>query len=279
MKQSRLVFFILMIIVFQGCHTVNPGYKAVKVYLLGTDKGVNEEALGVGRYGLGINTEYYDFPVFLQNYVWTKGEDEGSENNEEITFQTKNGLSVDLDVGISFTIVEDEVAKVFQTYRKGIEEITDGELRNNVRDLFHQYGSYYDLDSLMSGGKTSLFDSVEVALYREVIVHGIEIEDLYMINMRPPNSVLEALNAKIQSEQKRLKAETDNITMVQNAEAKKKAMILEAEGEAESIRIKSQALSKNKNIIELRWIEKWNGAMPQVSSSRSDGLILNLNKK
>ena len=86
----------------------------VKVYLLGGDKGIDQEILGVGRYWIGWNEELYLFPTFQQNYVWTKDKTEGSPTDESITFQTKEGLSINTDVGISLSVERDILALLFQ---------------------------------------------------------------------------------------------------------------------------------------------------------------------
>lgn len=116
-----------------ACVTVPAGNVGIKVNLLGSDKGVDDEQKSVGRYMRGMNESWFIFPTFTQNYVWTKNPTEGSENDESITFQTKKGMSASADVGISYHIKAYSVFKVFQKYRKGVDEITDIFLRNMVR--------------------------------------------------------------------------------------------------------------------------------------------------
>jgi hypothetical protein len=57
----------------------------VKVNTLGSDRG-DMEVFGVGRYAVGLNTEWYKFPTFKNNYVWTADETEGSEKDESFNF-------------------------------------------------------------------------------------------------------------------------------------------------------------------------------------------------
>lgn len=45
--------------------------------------------------------------------------------------------------------------------------------------------------------------------------------------------------------------------------------ILEAQGQAESMRIKSQALSQNKNLVEYEAVQKWNGKLPVTMMGNS----------
>ncbi|TON81215.1 transposase, partial [Vibrio parahaemolyticus] len=57
-----------------GCSKITAGHVGIKVNLLGGDKGVQAEEVGVGRYWVGVNEELYSFPTFSQNYVWTASE-------------------------------------------------------------------------------------------------------------------------------------------------------------------------------------------------------------
>ncbi|MDR1581750.1 MAG: hypothetical protein LBS55_00560 [Prevotellaceae bacterium] len=58
----------------------------------------------------------------------------------------------------------------------------------------------------------------------------------------------------------------------------KNIQILQAEGEAQALRIKGQSIASNPKIIELEWIQKWNGQLPTTTLGNGQGLILNLNK-
>ena len=71
MKKFLLVTSIIASLA--ACSKVPAGHVGVKVYLLGSSKGVDTEELGVGRYWIGINEELYLFPTYMQNYTWVKG--------------------------------------------------------------------------------------------------------------------------------------------------------------------------------------------------------------
>jgi hypothetical protein len=57
MKKLLLAAMLMASVV--GCSKVPAGNVGVKVYLLGTNKGVDHEVLGVGRYWIGFNEELY----------------------------------------------------------------------------------------------------------------------------------------------------------------------------------------------------------------------------
>src|SRR5688572_28770551 len=137
MKYKKYVIYLVLVvsafIIISGCNKVPAGYRGVKVNLYGSDKGVAEQSLGVGRYFIGWNSELYLFPTFLQNYSW--------KEEQAITMQTSEGLSISTDAGITYSIRPDNVVKVFQKYRLGIEEITNTFLHNMVRDAMNEVAS------------------------------------------------------------------------------------------------------------------------------------------
>lgn len=267
------IFLTTSIFGTQACSKVPAGHKGIKVYLLGTSKGVDQEELGVGRYFIGWNQELYLFPTFTQNYVWTKDPQEGSRNDESITFQSKEGMNVGADIGISYHIDPDKVSNVFQKYRRGVTEITDVFLRNMVRDGFTKVASEMEIDRIYGSGKTQLMDNVQQYVTTEVASIGIVIEKIYLINqLRLPNSVTTAINMKIEATQKAIKAENE----VREAEAEAQKEIAKAEGFAKSTLIKAQAQAKSNKIlaasltptlVQYKSVETWNGVLPVYSGN------------
>ncbi len=248
---------------------------------MGGKKGVDHESLGTGRYWIGINEELYLFPTFTQNYVWTAGEDEGSEEDESITFQTIEGMTVGADVGISYSIVPDKVPLIFQKYRRGVTEITDTFLRNMVRDAFVQASSTQSVEYVYGKGKSELIRSVEFNVQEQVKDIGIKIERVYLIGeLRLPEQVVQALNSKIKATQESQQRENE----VKTAEAEAKKKIAEAEGQAQSILkvAKAQAeaniiLAKSitSELVKYKSVEKWDGVMPKIVS---DGVMPMINQ-
>ena len=262
-----------------GIRKVPAGYVGIKVYLLGSDKGVDVEELPVGRYFLGINEELYLFPMFTQNYVWTKAPTEGSKNDESITFQTKEGMNVSADVGISYHIKPDMASVLFQRYRKGIDEITDVFLRNKVRDAFVRASQNMSVEAIYGEQKSDLLDEVMSIVRTDVDTIGISIEQIYLVGkLRFPVQVVDALNAKIEATQRAQQRENE----VREARAEAEKRIAKAEGEAQSILRVAKAnaeaniiLAKSltPELIEYKKIEAWDGVLPTVTSANSMPLI------
>lgn len=251
---------------------VPAGHVGVHVYLLGGDKGVDSVARPVGRHFIGWQQELYLYPTFTQNYVWTKGNDLGSEGDESLSFQDKQGLEINADVGIAYNVDPNKATVLFQKYRKGVDEITDSVLRNYVRDALNTETSTMTVEEIYGMGKAGLMDRATKRVKDQVEPFGIRIEKIYWINsMRLPAGVQKALNAKIEATQKAQQRENEVQQAIAEANKAREAargvadaQLLKAKAEAEAIEIKGRALRENANLVELTVAERWNGKYPDT---------------
>lgn len=264
---------ILATLFLASCSKVPAGYVGVKVYLLGGSKGVDSEVLGVGRYWIGVNENLFLYPTFQQNYIWTQSEDEGSLDDESFTFQTSEGMQVGADIGVSYHLDPDKIPQIFQKYRKGIEEITNVYLRNHVRNALNKVSSGMGIQDLYGARKSELIDLVSAEVKNKVSDIGIIIDQIYLIgSFRLPDTVVEALNRKLEATQKA--QQRQNEIAQARAEAKKK--IEEARGDAQSILTVAKAQAQANEIlsrsitpelVQYKQTEKWNGVLPKFTGS------------
>jgi regulator of protease activity HflC (stomatin/prohibitin superfamily) len=245
MKKQLIVFVMSLGVLLSSCiSTVPAGYRGIKVYLLGNKKGVEQKQLGVGAYFLGFNQRIYNFPVFQQNYVWRdEGDTHGPDNS--INFQSREGLDVKGDFGISYSLVADSVPAIFQKYRRGIDEITNIFLRNMVRDALNTIASRMPIESIYGIHKRDLLLKVDSMVSRQTNKHGIIIDRIYTIGeLHLPASIETAINSKLEANQRSQQSQNEVKTV--EAEANKK--IAKAKGDAESRIIEAKALSESQVI-------------------------------
>lgn len=272
MKKSFFkIATVAMIVSISACSKVPAGHKGVIVNLYGSDKGVSEETVGVGRYYLGWNKELYLFPTFLQNYTWVE--------SESITMQTSEGLSIKADVGITYEIKPENVSKVFQKYRSGIDEITHTYLHNMVRDAMNSVSSTMSVEDIYGLKKENFIKIVNETVKVEALSAGISVDKIYLIGsfMLPP-TVIDSINTKIQATQNAIKVENEIATS--RAEAQKrivesesfaKKTLIEAEAKAKANEMISKSLSKE--LIQYNFVQKWDGQLPKVSGSQTIPLL------
>jgi regulator of protease activity HflC (stomatin/prohibitin superfamily) len=253
--------------------TVPAGNVGIKVHLLGASKGVQEnEVLGVGKQWIGWQQELYLYPTFTQNYVWAKSPKEGSDDDESITFQDNQGMSINADVGISYHVEADKAALLFQKYRLGIKEITDGALRSYVRNALNDEAGSMSVEDIYGGGKEKMMDAVQKRVTDAVAPFGIVVEKIYLVNgLRLPENVVKSINAKIQATQNAQQRENEvaqanaqaNIDRAK-AQGEADAKLKLAEADAKAIQIKGDALRQNQELVSLTLAERWDGHYPST---------------
>lgn len=261
--------------VIASVSTVPAGYVGVRVQLY-ADKGVDNEVVGTGRYFVGLNEQLYKFPTFNQLVSY----------EEPFTFQTSDAMDVRARVGVEYNIAPEKAATIFQTYRKGIDAITQINLRQYVSDALIKHAASMDINALTQGGKTALLDGVLKEIRSKLDHVGIRIVKLsWVTDLEYPQQVRASINAKIEATQRALLRE--NEVAQSKAEAQKRieeargiaeSTRLRAEAEADAIAIKARALRDNPDVIQLNAIEKWDGKLPQMMTADAPLPFISMNK-
>lgn len=265
MKKAIMASIIaLSAIGLVGCDRAEPGNVGIKVNKLGDDKGVGE-VVGVGRYWTGWNTEVYIFPTFKQMKTY----------EDAFNFQMSDGTTIGYHIGVAYKVDPTKVTTVFQTYRKGVDDITDTDLRQKIADALNRLASRMSTDKFIDGGKAELLENALKEIQSDMGPVGIQVISLSYVG-RPeyPPTVIESINAKVTANQKTLQREQEvkqreaEANMLRaEADGQADAKLKLAEAEAKSIQIRGQALRENPEVLQLEAINKWNGTLPQYMTS------------
>lgn len=218
------------------------------------------------------------------------------ENAEGSTSDTQ---PVKVSMTIRYSISTNKVSEVFEKYSH------DGDLSSYVQtaaqEVFKAVTAKYSAPDLIS--KRAIVSSDIVREMRSKLSsYGAQIISIDMRGFSFSHSYMAAINEKVTQEQLRLGAENKLKTVeseqkqkVAIAEAEANALKAEANGkayanltiakaQAEALKIQSQALTQNKDVLELRRIEvdkikaeRWNGVLP--SSIYGSAPIPFLNQK
>ena len=265
----------VMTVSLTACGKVPAGNRGVIVNLYGSDKGVETDSVGVGRYWLGFNSELYLFPTFLQNYSW--------KDDESITMQTSEGLSIKTDAGITYSIRPDNVVRVFTKYRLGIDEITKTFLHNMVRDAMNEVASSMTVEQIYGAQKEMFISKVNEIVKKEAQENGIDVDKIYLVgSFDLPPTVINSINSKIQASQNAMKVENE----VATARAEAQKTIVDAQARAQQITINAESQAKANKIlaesltpefVNYQAILKWNGQLPTMTGSTIP--LINLGNK
>lgn len=268
-KGLALMFLATLIISCVGCGvtTINPGYVGIVVNKTGTNRGVNQHyELTTGRvYYNPFTEDIVEYPTFVQNAIWTQNPNEGRKGvDESITFTTKDSMIVNADFNAAYTLQQEMVPAFYVKFRSDdLSNFTDGYLHNQARECINDVAGAYDVEEIMGDNAKFLHDSL-VCLQQAVGPIGVHIEQFGLVGApRPPETVLSAINAKVQATQIALQKQNEIV----QAEADAKKRVAQATGEAEA----NQKLANSLTPTLLEWqrlenqkqaISKWSGVPP-----------------
>ena len=265
----------------------------IKVDLAGSQRGVEDLPIRTGWVFYNpAGSKVVEYPTFVQTAKWTHDLNEGRPINEELSFNTLQGLTVYGDISLSYHLDPAKVPAFYVKFRSDdIDQFTHGFLRNVARDSMNRVAANYTVEEIMGEKKPEMEQRSREELQSEVKDIGVVIEQFGFIGSpRPPESVVAAINAAQQAkyiaQQKQnelLQSQADAAKQVAAAEGQAKSQIAIAQGEAESNRLRAASISPQiiewqKLAVTDRWIARWNGSMPQVEAGgQMPGMLLNVN--
>lgn len=272
--RSRLVLLALAL-ALAACGQVRPGHVGIKVNQYGSGAGVSSEPLGVGTYFTPFGTQIIEYPVYTQTYTYSQNPNEGAAQNEEFTFQDKNGLNIESDIAVSYSVNPSLAPKLYSKFRTDAQGLVAGQIRNAIRDSLNNRASQLGVEEIYGPKKQALLAAVQSDVAGYFRPYGLNIEKLfYAGTVRMPQQVRDQINQRIANEQAALAAQANVATATANAQAKIEA----AKGDAEANLLIAQSIRANPEIVQLRAIEKWNGVLPVYTAGGGAVPFISLGK-
>jgi regulator of protease activity HflC (stomatin/prohibitin superfamily) len=224
-----------------SCTVVPAGYKGVKVYVRGNKNGSETTVLNTGRYYFGPYQQLYLFPMYQQDYTWGNNESRGNmdRQHDPFTFQSKEGIEVTVDLGISFHIIPDSVKDVFMKWRKDIDYIANVYFDDLMHDALIHVASRMTIEQIYGTQKNKLVSDVDSIVEKQVRPYGIVVDRIFFTgDIKLPPIIVQAINQKMQATQ--IAQQRENELREVEAEAKKKIATANGESESKLIREKMQ---------------------------------------
>ncbi|QIG65853.1 HflK-like protein [Ochrobactrum phage vB_OspM_OC] len=281
MRKIVTVFSMIFMMGFvTACGWVNPGEVGIMVNKYGddTERGVPKEVLPVGWYLTFPTKTLYTFPTFTV-----------TKQYDEFDIQADQGVSAKARIGVTFSVEQDKVPLLFQKYRKGVDEISEIQLRQLLYSAMNTSASRMSIEDIIGPKKADLLKATEERLRSQVGPYGINIESVNILSeIVPPDVVKDSINEKIIAQQKSITRNNEIETTKAEAEKNRieakglaDAAVEKAEAEAKAITIRGEAIRKNPELITLEAIQRWNGQMPATLGyvGNADQLVNMLKKQ
>jgi regulator of protease activity HflC (stomatin/prohibitin superfamily) len=263
------------------------------VNLAGSQRGASEIPVRTGWiFYSPLTTQIIEFPTYVQTVKWTRDMNEGRPSNEEMGFNSKEGMEISTDVSLSYAIEPNRVPDFYVKYRvNNLELFTHGILRDIVRNSLNEVASTYTVEDIYGEKKAQFLAQVEQQIQAKVSNVGVGVQQFGFIGApRVPGVIAQAITSKAQAIQESERATNELATTraeaakkIAEADGEAKSQVTRAQGEADANKIRQSSLTPQ--LLELRKIEnqralidRWNGQLPTVESGQGGNLLLQLPK-
>lgn len=230
-------------------------------------------------------TTYKEWPHFKTPFVGKviTINTRGKKVDEYAQASTNDLQKVWASISIVYAIRWDD--GVMTVYRKIWDDnpIADNVAKPNIREAVRSVFANYKADELITK-RTEVSDAIASHLKEKLNEFGVDVTDVNISTIDFSEDFNSAIETKVKTEQEALakkneleKTKYESEQAVIQAQARADSMKIEASAQAEAIRIQSEAIRQNgwENYVKLKWIEKWNWAVPVTSLGTQD-VIMNL---
>jgi regulator of protease activity HflC (stomatin/prohibitin superfamily) len=242
---------LIIIIIIDGLVSVPAGHVAV-IYDRG--RGVLSEEMPEG---LHLKIPFWQVATIMDTrlrvYTMSIEPSEGDlYGDDSIEALTRDGQKVNVDVTVQYHILADNAPKIFQT--KGDDrEYPMKIVRPGVRSVIRDVVTGYDSTKLFTlETRTEVTNEMESRLKELYEKDLVTLDKLLLRNIRFSDQYLGSIEEKQIAQQKIQKAEYQR----QEAEKLKEKKIIEAQAEAEAVRLKGEMLQRYPNVIQFEFVQK-----------------------
>jgi regulator of protease activity HflC (stomatin/prohibitin superfamily) len=261
---------------------------AQDVGVLVSPKGVSENELHTGWHIVMPWNDVFRMDKTVWVYTCANATDEGAKPNADaIWAPTKDGIKMGFDVSVSWRINPDMASWIYSNVSENDGGNTgrylwleENVLRAKLKSAMALTVSNYTPIEAYSTERQKIQDEVGTKIRDELKKFNLFLEQVDIREVYYNKEYEKAINDKKLAEQEalRLFEVTKQREELKKQEAiNKDIAVLKAEGESKALQIKGQSISNNPKIIQLEWVNKWDGKLPVTMMGETQGIIMNMN--
>lgn len=280
----------LIALMILSWRNIRPGYVGIVF-----DKATHQVTTGALEPGWAFINPFtqaiQEYPVTIQTYAMVQQEGEGSMvGDDSIKVQSIEGQQLNLDVFVQYRVKADEAASLYQDWGgQDIGVIEERVVRQYARSEVRDTAALYGWEDITAGKRGEIATIVSENLQAEFAERHLELVSFGFRGVHLPDSLQQALDNKIDAQQKaerqeyeleqaRIRAEQDRV----EAEGQAAAIKARAQGDAEATLIRAEAQAQanailaeslTPELIQYRQIDAWDGKLPLFSGGGAMPLI------
>lgn len=218
------------------------------------------KATEVAQEGLNFKIPFYQ-STHLVNIKTQKTEEKARAASKDL--QTVSSI-------ISVNYHYDK-SKLIDIYRNTGFSVSENIIQPRIQETLKAVAARYTAPELITQRDKAKTD-IDQILKRDLAKYNIIVEDVQLTEFMFSKGFNEAIESKQTEVQKTLEAQN----RLERTQIEAKQRIAQAQGEAEAIRIQSEAVQKNGGsaYVALKWVEKWDGTMPKYVLGESSNIMI-----
>ncbi len=198
---------------------------------------VKEDVLNEGLNIVNPLIEVYPMSTKTQNYTMSSTIDEGQVRAADaITVLSQDGLEVNIDLTILYTIIPAQAPEIVRTIGIDFENKV---IRPTTRTRIREVAVYYNATDLYSSKREEFENRIKTRIEKDFAERGLILEQMLIRKIDLPKSVKESIERKITAVQEAQRMEYVLQKEEQEAERKR----VEARGVADAQKIINSGLS------------------------------------
>ena len=212
----------------------------------------------------------------------------GSVQGTTIWAPTVDGIKMGFAISASWKIDEDYAWWIYDN----VSELDDGTngrflwLEENVikaklKSALALTVSKYTPIEVYSNKREEIQEFVKQKMREDIAAYHLILDNIDIREVYYNEEYEKSINQKKLEEQKALtliEVTKQKEELLKQAEIDKNIDITKAEAEARALQIKGQSIASNPRIVELEWINKWDGKLPEYMLGNNQSVMLGLNK-
>ena len=193
-------------------------------------------------------------------------------NLENANASTKDLQVVHTDIVVQYRLNAAKVPHIYKEYGLDVDTKVLGPA---INEAFKSVTAHYTSEELITK-RQQVSEEIQQMLKSKVAPFDIDVSGISLVNFGFSQDYQKAIEQKVIAVQETARAEQN----LRRIEVEAKSRIAQAEGEAKAISIQAQAIQSNggQNYVQLQWIEKWDGKMPNTVVNGGNGMMMNLGK-
>lgn len=274
---STLLLLVILTPILASCgySYIEPGQVGIKIDKLGSEREITASDVVVGRvFYNSWATGVVKYPVSVQRIEWW-GED-------ALAFNSTEAVRLKADIALSMYVDPSKVPALYTKYRRTLDEMIDNEIRDRTNGCLTTAASDMTVDQIIGSERDELLAKARACVEARLTPEGFIVNDLLLTSpIDPPETIRATIDAKIAAEQNAIaarnkveqsRAEADQ--QIEAARGRAESRLLEAQAEAEATRVVGQALAENPQVLQLRYLETWDGVLPSTLAGEGMELLL-----